>query len=112
MSTVAGTLHILWENDIQPEVTPRYRLLFDRYKDFKSPAQQSKRPLGKHRLESYLHNIGYTLEDARHWIEQVHQKQYVSIPNVMMPQKQMVVCERSVRRESNAGSRAVSLSVV
>ena len=104
MSTVAGTLHVLWENDIRPEVRPRYRLLFDRHSNVKS-GQRSKRLLGKHRLESYLLKIELTAQDAKHWIQQVHQKQYVSIPNVMMPQEQMAMYEQPMRRRTNSGSR-------
>lgn len=81
MSTVEGTLRILWENHIRPEVSPRYRLLFDRYKDFNSGAQQSKRLLGKDGLESYLLRIKVTAQDAKHWIKRVHEKLYISIPH-------------------------------
>jgi hypothetical protein len=93
MSKVEGTLHILWENDIHPGATPRYRLLFDRCQDPKVGVQQSKRLLGADRLESYLLKIELTEQDAKYWIKQTHERQYVSIPNVMMPQNQMTVYE-------------------
>jgi len=63
VTTVEGTLHIFWDNHIRPDARPRYRLLFDRYKDFKSGAQQSKRLLGKDGLESYLLRIKSTAQD-------------------------------------------------
>jgi hypothetical protein len=75
--------------------TRRYRLRFARYKNFKSGAQPSKQLLGMDSLEFYLVEIGFTPRDAKFWIRQAHERQYITIPNVMMPQEQIVVYERS-----------------
>jgi hypothetical protein len=111
MSTEAGMLHILWENHIQSEDRSRYRLLFDRGRYFKSGGQQSKRLLGKDRLESYLVKMKLTAHEAKHWINQAHEKLYVSIPNVMMPLEQMAVYEQPVRRHDWGCRTALTPSV-
>ena len=78
---VEGSLDILWENYTTPKATPKYRLLFARYKNFKSGAQQPKRLVGADALESYLVAINFTPDDAKNWVKQVHEKNSVSIPN-------------------------------
>ena len=121
MGTIAGTLYIRWENDTQALATPRYKLIFSRYKNLSegvhitsreglynllvnyrsggmwSPqggAQPSKLLVGSDGLESYLIDIGFRPDDAKDWVKQIHEKGSVSIPNVMMPEEQMSEYER------------------
>ena len=93
MNTVEGSLDILWENNAQPTATPRYMLIFARYQNFKNGGQPSKRLVGDYALETYLTEIGFKEQDAKEWIQQVHEKQSASIPNVMMPEAEMAVYE-------------------
>lgn len=94
MSTIEGSLDILWENH-QQAAAPRYRLIFARYKNFRSGAQPSKKVVGDDALESYLVQIGFAASDAKLWIKQLQEKQSVSIPNVMMPEAEMSPYELS-----------------
>jgi hypothetical protein len=98
MNTVEGSLDIIWENKAQLTATPRYMLLFARYRNFKSGAQPSKKIVGKDALEAYLVAIGFEPRDAKEWARQVHEKQEVSIPHVMMPEDQMAVYEQQSAR--------------
>jgi hypothetical protein len=66
-------------------------LIFARYQDFKNGGQPSKRLVGDDVLEAYLAQIGFRTQNAREWIELLHEKQSVSIPNVMMPESEMAV---------------------
>jgi hypothetical protein len=93
MKTVEGSLDILWENNAQAMATPRYRLIFARYQNFKNGAQPSRSLVGDDALQTYLTEIGFRTENATGWIYQVHEKQSVSIPNVMMPEAEMAVYE-------------------
>ncbi len=83
--TIEGSLDILWLNASDTTATPRYALIFSRYAGFKNGAQQPNNIVGHAALESYLIELGFTVEDAENWIEQTHQRISVSIPNVMMP---------------------------
>jgi hypothetical protein len=83
---VEGSLDIFWENYTTRNATPKYRLLFARYENFKSGAQQSNRLVGADALESYLVEINFTPDNAKNWVKQVNEKNSVSIPNVMMPE--------------------------
>jgi hypothetical protein len=55
--------------------------------------QPSKLLVGKDALETYLVEIGSQPKISQGWIQQVHEKQGVSIPNVMMPKEEMAVYE-------------------
>jgi hypothetical protein len=93
MNTIEGSLDILWENNAQPMATPRYMLIFARYQNFKNGGQPSRRLVGDDALENYLVNIGFQKQNVMERIQQVHEKQSVSIPNVMMPEVEMAVYE-------------------
>ena len=82
---VEGSLDILWENYAEPRATPKYVLLFARYKGFRSGAQQPKRLVGADALQSYLNEVNFTPEEARNWVKQVTDNRSVSIPNVFFP---------------------------
>jgi len=83
--TVEGSLGILWENYGEASASPKYSLLFSRYKDFRNGAQRPKKIVGNSELEGYLINIHFTTNDAREWIKQVREKRSVRIDNTMMP---------------------------
>jgi len=84
--TVEGTLNIHWENYGDPNATPKYALLFSRYKNPRDGAQQPKWVIGDNALKSYLiKDLNFTSEDTRDLIEQIKEKQYAKIQNVMMP---------------------------
>lgn len=91
---VEGSLDILWENHTTPNATPKYRLMFWRYKNFKSGAQKSKHLVGPDALESYLIEINFTPDDAKSSIKQVNEKHSVSIPNVMMTEQYVAAYEQ------------------
>jgi hypothetical protein len=91
---IEGSLDILWENYTTPNATPKYRLLFARYKNFKSGAQPSKRLVSADALESYLIEISFTPDDAKNWVKRVNEKNSVSIPNVKMPEGYLTTCEQ------------------
>jgi hypothetical protein len=84
---VEGSLDILWENYAEPRATPKYVLLFARYKGFRSGAQQAKRLVGADALQSYLNEVNFTPEEARDWVKQVTDNRSVSIPNVFLSQR-------------------------
>jgi hypothetical protein len=96
MGPIECTLYIRWENGTQASATPRYKLMFSRYKnpwegvhitsrgglynllvnyrsgDMWSPkggAQPSKLLVGSDGLESYLIDIGFRPDDAKDWIK-------------------------------------------
>lgn len=81
-STIEGSLDIRWINFEDPRATPRYDLLFSRYKDFKNGAQQPYHLVETPALERYLTRLGFTAEDAKVWVSKTHEKAGVSIPNV------------------------------
>src|SRR5271169_396259 len=85
---VEGSLDIRWENYGSTAV-PKYRVLFLRNDGkFKGGAQQPKWFEGTDALESYLLEIGFTAENAKNWIKQVHaQNASVPITHVMMPER-------------------------
>jgi hypothetical protein len=93
MTTVEGSLNILWQNYPQPAAAPRYRLLFTRYVSPKGGAAQSRQAVGEDRLRSYLVGIDLTAQDAKCWIEQVHEKHTVTIPRVYMPDREIAAYE-------------------
>jgi hypothetical protein len=82
---VEGSLDIRWANSTDPTATPRYHLFFLRYANFKSGAQQPTPIVGAAALENCLVKLGFTAEDASNWVRHVHEKNSVSIRNVMMP---------------------------
>jgi hypothetical protein len=94
MNTIEGGLSILWENYTQLTTTPRYRLLFTRYVRPQDGAAPAKHIVGTAALGSYLVKIGLTPNDAKHWIEQVHQKHTVAIPRIWMPEEELTVYEQ------------------
>lgn len=85
--TVEGSLDIHWMNGQSPTATPQYHVFFLRYANFKSGAHQPNVIIGASALKSYLVEIGFVVENAKKWVEQIHATgKTVSIPNVMMPQ--------------------------
>jgi hypothetical protein len=88
--SIEGSLDIMWMN---PDVlgTPRYNLFFARYANFRNGAQQPYEIVGDEALENYLVRLGFTVEDAKHWIDKVHhERNAASIPNVWMPDERLV----------------------
>lgn len=84
---VEGSLGILWENRNESRATPRYTLSFSRYRNFRGGAQPTKHLVGMHALESYLVEINFTPEDAKHQIERVTEGKFISIPSVFLSDK-------------------------
>jgi hypothetical protein len=91
---IEGSLDIQWENYTTPNATPKYRLLFARYKNFKSGAQPSKWLVSANALESYLIEVNFTPDDAKNWLKLLNEKNSVSIPNVMMPEGYITAYEQ------------------
>lgn len=83
--TVEGSLDIFWLNSSDPNVTPRYNLIFARYAGFTNGAQQPYKIVGPAALVDYLIELGFHAENAENRVQQAHQRFCVSIPNVMMP---------------------------
>ncbi|HEY2544622.1 MAG TPA: hypothetical protein VGI46_01005 [Candidatus Acidoferrum sp.] len=83
--TAEGTLDVRWENYPDSRVTPKYALLFARYKGFKNGAQQAKRLIGDDALESYLIKINFIPQDAKNWVKLAKEKPSVPITNVLLP---------------------------
>jgi hypothetical protein len=83
--TIEGSLDILWENYGDPAATPKYALLFARYKNFKNGAQRPKAIVGDSGLEAYLTKIHFTVHDARERIRKVKERKSVSVKNTIMP---------------------------
>ncbi len=87
MNTVEGRLDIVWENGAQPTATPQYALLFVR--NTGGGALRPKRIVSTDGLKSYLIELGFSSDNATHWIEQVHGQGSVSIPNVVLAEPQL-----------------------
>jgi hypothetical protein len=79
----------LWVNCNAPMDTPQYNLLFLRYEGFTNGAQQPNPILGTAALGAYLTKLGFAPEYTAKWIEKLHEKNVVSISNVMMPERQL-----------------------
>jgi hypothetical protein len=69
----------------EPSASPKYSLLFSRYKNFRNGAQRPKKIVGNSSLEDYLIKIHFTTNGAREWIKEVREKRSVRIDNTMMP---------------------------
>jgi hypothetical protein len=91
---IEGTLDLLWENREDQSATPRYGLVFSRYRGFGNGAQPVNHIDGTENLESYLMSIGFKQPDARDWIAKLRDgDRSVSIPNVTMPPERMAPYE-------------------
>jgi hypothetical protein len=88
--TVEGSLDIYWMNCTSQTAAPQYNLFFLRYANFKGGVQQPNAIIGDAVLEVYLVKLGFAVQNARNWIEQIRKTGHtVSIPNVMMPQQHL-----------------------
>lgn len=83
--SVEGSLDIRWENYGDFRSTARYLLLFLRYKNFRSGAQQPKKIYGEAALLKYLGEIGFSASRTEELAAQLRESGSVSIPNVIMP---------------------------
>jgi hypothetical protein len=63
-------MDIFWLNSGDPNVTPRYNLIFARYAGFKDGAQQPYKITGPAALVDYLIELGFTAENAESWVQQ------------------------------------------
>jgi hypothetical protein len=88
--TVEGSLDIRWTNSDDGTATPLYNLFFLRYENFKNGAQQPYAIVGISALEGYLAELGFAEDNLKDWIKQAHADNYVSIPNVMLPERHLV----------------------
>lgn len=84
---VEGTLDIFWENNAEPRSTPKYRLLFVPYRNFRNGAQPAKYLASTEALKSYLIQISFSREDADERVKQLNEKKSVSIPNVFLTER-------------------------
>lgn len=81
---VEGTLDIIWENYGEPLSTPRYKLLFLRYQDFKGGGQPTKFIVGNEALVAYLVELNVEPKKAKDLVAQVANDKTVSISNLMI----------------------------
>ena len=91
---VEGSLDIFWENYLEPTATPTFKIHFLKYLNSINGAQQSKTIVGAANLVVYFMELGFTPEDANHWVAQVNEKKSVSIPNVMLASQHAIAYER------------------
>jgi hypothetical protein len=86
VGTVEGSLNILWENYAQPAKVCNYRVLFSSYTSLKGimPEPAPRYFDCADDLESYLVEKGLQAREAKNWVDQVHEKKNVSIPNVIL----------------------------
>ena len=86
---IEGTLSISWTNFSELRSTPRYNVLFSRYENFQNGAQRPNPIIGSDVLKNYLVGIGFDAENANDWITKLGEKRGISIPHVMLTEKQI-----------------------
>jgi hypothetical protein len=80
-----GTPDIIWQNNLEPNATPRFELIFLRYQNFKPGAQRTNKIVGAEALESYLLELGFDPKNARNHVERLGNERSISIDSVAMP---------------------------
>ena len=85
INLIEGSLNIRRDSSPESSTTPRYRLLFAGYQEFKAGEQPSKQIVGDEALEVFLLSICVAPGMARHWVSKLKNAKSISIPNVTMP---------------------------